>query len=543
MSPEETMDLRARPPVLIAALVAAVTGCAAPTGDTSQASSLPVGQAPTAVSTLDLSVSPLILGAPIQVTVTGAEPGASVLLVRGAEIGFGPCLPQLGGNCLDIKRNTQVLTSAVADGQGVATIDTTLPGTAPVLSHFLQAVTTTTGSPTGQANESNVVLRTVTPPECTEDTLEDNDDETTAAALTAGTPLDLVACEGDEDWFEIEVPDGDSVEVSATFDNAEGDVDLQLFDTSGTELDSDVGLSPTDPVVAWRNNTGADATVRILADLVTDQYGTGGVPYLLEAEYIIPDPCVEDAGEEDDDAGSATTVLLGTNTTGTACEADPDWYAVDLASGDIAQFVVTAPFDDGDVNLYVYGPGLNLLGSSEGLGSFETFSVVAGSGGLHYAEVVLEEDDLYGGGNDYSLTATAATSAPCPYDQFEPNDDANTSAVPLTAGSYQGLGMCLSDGYDWYTVDALAGETVSVDLTFAHNDGDIDLYFFDAPVASTANAMNANFLARGYSSTNNESTTYTVPSDGTYYIGVRLFSDQGSIITGGNLYDMDITIQ
>lgn len=80
---------------------------------------------------LELEVTDLILGAPVTFSVSGADAGETVHLVRGSAEGAGPCPAVLDGACLDIL-DASVLRSLTADGAGNASFTVTVPATLPL---------------------------------------------------------------------------------------------------------------------------------------------------------------------------------------------------------------------------------------------------------------------------------------------------------------------------------------------------------------------------------------------------------------------------
>ena len=69
-----------------------------------------------------------------------------------------------------------------------------------------------------------------------DDDLEDNDSETQAAAIPAGVWSYRVVKGADEDWYAITVPRCAALEVGVSFIDADGDIDLELFDEATGEL-------------------------------------------------------------------------------------------------------------------------------------------------------------------------------------------------------------------------------------------------------------------------------------------------------------------
>ncbi len=82
---------------------------------------------------LILDVSDVIPGQLATFTISQADPGETVFLLRSTAGvgGGGPCPAPLGGACLDIHGPVTVMTSATANAQGVATIRANIPASAP----------------------------------------------------------------------------------------------------------------------------------------------------------------------------------------------------------------------------------------------------------------------------------------------------------------------------------------------------------------------------------------------------------------------------
>lgn len=81
-------------------------------------------------ASLDLCQPPsFVAGQPVEVQVTGANPGENVIFVRGAGPGLF-CPPALGGACLELAAPT-ILAQVRADASGTASYRATLPTTMP----------------------------------------------------------------------------------------------------------------------------------------------------------------------------------------------------------------------------------------------------------------------------------------------------------------------------------------------------------------------------------------------------------------------------
>jgi hypothetical protein len=96
-------------------------------------------QRPAPPADLTLSATPAVPGTPFTVTAGGAQPGESVFLGLGQAVGAGPCIANLGGACLDLTGNVQLLGSATANSTGEATLTLQLPDLPDGTAFALQA--------------------------------------------------------------------------------------------------------------------------------------------------------------------------------------------------------------------------------------------------------------------------------------------------------------------------------------------------------------------------------------------------------------------
>ena len=127
-------------------------------------------------------------------------------------------------------------------------------------------------------------------------------------------------------------------------------------------------------------------------------------------------------------------------------------------------------------------------------------------------------------------------------DIFEDNDDC-PFAASLGDGSYPGLSVSKTD-WDYYEVTVDNGGTLSIDLTFTHALGDVDIFLY-APGAcvpfASGNVGTTGSLTSGFSASDNESITWTnsTGSAQTYSVKINIYPPT---TTGDcNDYDMDVT--
>jgi hypothetical protein len=107
-----------------------------------------------------LTQDPLIHGHAAELRVTAARPGELVWFYLSLQgIGLGPCLPELGGLCLDLLPPVHHMGTATADPGGVATLIWTVPLWLPLIDVHTQAAVER-----GVGGAESVTTNTVTAP-------------------------------------------------------------------------------------------------------------------------------------------------------------------------------------------------------------------------------------------------------------------------------------------------------------------------------------------------------------------------------------------
>ena len=110
------------------------------------------------------------------------------------------------------------------------------------------------------------------------DALEDNDSISDTTHITNYTydRSGLQICSADDDCFDVYGMDGEVVEATITFNHSAGNLDLYLYDTFDSEVDSGVSNTDNESVYHWvdfidegtftvcvRGNSGAENTYDI----------------------------------------------------------------------------------------------------------------------------------------------------------------------------------------------------------------------------------------------------------------------------------------
>jgi hypothetical protein len=369
------------------------------------------------------------------------------------------------------------------------------------------------------------------PPMCPVDAFEDNDSSTTPTlGVTAGMAhTGLAACAMDDDYYAFDLGVGDQLRAEVLFANADGDIDMQILTPAGTTGVS--GSSVNDDEDATYTAAAAGRhLVRVF--LYRDQGTNPGNTYTLRLTHTPAPPpppppmCVVDRFEDNDSQATARAMTLPVSESGLAlCTMDDDYFTLALAAGDEITASVTFSTAEGDIDLRLLDAAGTSQASSTGVTGTESFTFTANAAATYALRVYLYGDAGTSPGAPYSLSVT--TRPVCPADAAEEND---TQAVqrPLAGpGLFTNLAACNLDD-DYYRVTLAAGQAITVNVDFAHAEGDIDLYLLDAAGTSRATSLSVD---------DDESLTFTPSAAGNYTIRVRLYGDAGA--RPGNLYTLE----
>ena len=333
------------------------------------------------------------------------------------------------------------------------------------------------------------------------DALEDNDDCSTPAVITAGSYTNLTVTLADPDYYSIDVPDGEVLTVTETFDS--NDTDYIIYDLGcGIEL---AGLGLTGG--AWTNNTGSTQTAIIYA-----HQWDGATDLCSDYEFdvtLTPDPCVgivDDMFEDNDDCLSPTPITVGTYTGLVA--ADLDHYEIVVPAGQI--LTVFETFDTNDTVWSLWDQGCNI---AELQFFFDTLTWNNTTGSPQTMTIIAEtwmNAQPQCGDYDFDVSLAPDPCATATDDSFEENDDC-ASAVSIADGLYTGLFVSKTDR-DHYAFCVPAGGTVFIDMFFTNANGDLDMFLWEAVDFNCGTGpAGGTDLAQGFSGTDNESITWTNP--------------------------------
>ncbi|MCA9562496.1 MAG: hypothetical protein KC561_03360, partial [Myxococcales bacterium] len=299
-----------------------------------------------------------------------------------------------------------------------------------------------------------------TPPFICTDQREDDDDPEHATVLTSTLGVSGRACEGDEDFFTVNVPYS-HVTLDVALSGYDGELAAPVVAILFGETVLDSGTSATAQVAA--------GTYYFRVSLPTDESGQGQ-PYTLTWSAT-PAGCLVDAFEENDSASAPSLALPGSSTQLFVCSGDDDFYAISLGSaGDSLQVVLTQD-QATDVRLAVLNDAEQELMAIQNAGLVKSLNLVTPGAGDYLIAITQA-----GGAIDYHLDVQVSAD-PCAPDVFEDNDSsdqaspAHTGAASLCAGDedWYGLPVVSSDALLFVEIEAEAG---SFELTIFEEDGE-----------------------------------------------------------------------
>lgn len=357
----------------------------------------------------------------------------------------------------------------------------------------------------------------------------DPNDPNQAAAPQSGQPKDvararkqLFSCPDDDDWFALELADGDRVELAATLPEGAGRLAFSVFAPDGGEA---FELKPSGErlrFVVPRERAGRWAFQVKNVDLDEVSYG-------LEA--VVRPACnkTEDHLEDNDSPLSAKTITPGPVPDLKSCPGDEDWYALVLAEGE-SLFLYAQPEppkEDDDkkkeaksdedkapaLELEILDETGNVRATGAPTGLARVSTLLTPGPGRYLIRV---RGAATGFGPDakepfegrYALQAEVVPPCPDGDDRFEDNDIPESatdfqqaSAPPEGQGQPGNPGdpaggmmpmpqppqsgppvifarVCPGDS-DWWSFTSTGEKPEMITATFDHDKGDLDLILYD----------------------------------------------------------------
>ncbi|MBN1515317.1 pre-peptidase C-terminal domain-containing protein, partial [Candidatus Sumerlaeota bacterium] len=354
---------------------------------------------------------------------------------------------------------------------------------------------------------------------------DDNDSLTSATDLTAFqngclSQINGLGIQGDTDVFKIAVPEGMArLNVTATFTHADGNIDIELLNSSGTSIAVSNSTEDTESI-GVANPAAGEYYIVVTGD-------NNGNEYDLCWESLPEDNYDNNSMEDAFDLTPFEEQLLS-EVDGEGVQVGEDWYIITLPPG-VTLLDVQAFFDHegGDINIALLDSTGTTVAVSNSTTDDEQILVTNPASGTYYVVVTGDDsgntydltwdmhfDDAYEGDDGNNIQANAYDAT------LGDNNDTNGSENQL---SYiDGMGVQLND--DWYHISVDENSNfLSIDAIFEHAGGNIDIQLYD---------QNGALLASSLSTTDNEHIGFVLPGGVTDYY-IRVTGDNS-----GNEYDL-----
>lgn len=227
----------------------------------------------------------------------------------------------------------------------------------------------------------------VVPVDTDDDPTEPNDVASEATPLADSVTVEAaIDPAGDVDFYRLDIGEGDGVVVDVRFSHERGDIDVELFDADGEELDRSLSVTDDEQV-----ETVAGSSVPLYVVVTGYRDATG--PYTIVAN-VTPEVLPPDPNEPNDRFREAVAVGPGTYTGTLAPSADRDTFAIDLAPGDELVATLRSGTEFGALDLVGYDTDRRQVATSRSGGGTERVFLFADTAGQHFVRIESRGDGV-----------------------------------------------------------------------------------------------------------------------------------------------------
>ena len=207
-------------------------------------------------------------------------------------------------------------------------------------------------------NTASALLRVDADQACRADPLEPNGSvfevggAAGVAVIQAGQYNDLVVCDGDDDWYAVDLQAGQRLAVEAAFRTLDGDLEMTLYGPDGqTVVDRSASLQNVERVELLRAPQAGRYFVRVFLNPgdevnVTNQYA-------LAVSVGNADDCVDDPYQPNGAQDQAALLPDGRHDL-VLCPGDEDWFRFPIPAGNTVSFQLAA--GDAGARLTLFDP-------------------------------------------------------------------------------------------------------------------------------------------------------------------------------------------
>ena len=342
-----------------------------------------------------------------------------------------------------------------------------------------------------------------------DDIYEENDERSNSANIITDAGTVINGAQFDDDWYRVNVSDANStLFVNLSFIHADGNIDLELYDSSNAVLASSASTSDSE-VISLQVPVAGDYFIRVFGANLNTSYS------------LIWNAVLDDAFEENDTLLTAANITISEETPLDGVELDEDWFRIDLPARDVRfEAILSFLNDEGDLTLALYDSSENLLRSSSTTNDGEQIIFGPDPAGATYYLLVSGPSI----GTDYTLTWSSTQR-----DGYEGESGNNTIDDAFDISAVEGRFLTEFEGQstlfdeDWYRIER-NGEGLLVQAEFLHAEGNIDIDLYN-------NVGDRILVGTSATDLDVERIVYTDGDNGTYYI--RVYGD-----LNGNAYDL-----
>ncbi len=292
---------------------------------------------------------------------------------------------------------------------------------------------------------------------------------------------------------------------------------------ANADLPPDQSVDYTYYLCATDNDDAAESTCDLRSCLPADGR------YVFTAYADVGTPCDDDSLEGvsgNDSFAQASPVefdvqgdWLGDDLN--ICPGNQDWFQLPVPKAGLRlDALLEHTQANGQLEMKLFGQdGSSLLVAGTAEGDLIDFgSLVFDQPQTVYLLVAGQDAEVR---NRYTVLLTLVPDIACAPDLFEAGagNDSPAQAVAVAEDLYVDLSSC-SDP-DWYRISLDQGQQLEAELEFAHDDGDLDLWIFDAETALGGASLDcAHALSCSNTYTDNEWAWMAAAAAGDFYLAV-----------------------
>ncbi|MBN2801371.1 MAG: hypothetical protein JXX28_19675 [Deltaproteobacteria bacterium] len=441
--------------------------------------------------------------------------------VASVELVFDPTSAELDAALyqLDASNNLIWLADSAPSETGAQFVSR-VSGVGPFLVHVTRGANTVNATYQMNVQISGEV--------CEADAWEPNDGYYDPWMLAGDTLVEGgTLCLGDQDWFQIDLDNGEVIQAELLFLQAQNDLGMRLYQLldDGT-LSYRVGASTwsDDELINYRPSAAGTYLVNVFAE-----HGTAIGTYDLDVK-VLGEACVNDSHEPNDSYLQATDLVTGNYADMTLCVGDDDWYTFEAQNGQLITGEISFDHTANDLGIALYklsaDGALVWRAGSDTYTDDESFAYRPFEDGTFVMRVYRSRGtQLATYTMDFAVTGDA-----CDPDQHEPNDG-YPGASDVANGSYSGQTLCVGDS-DWYAIEAHNGQLIDVAIDFSHAQNDLGLSLYKLGSDGTVS-----YRSGSDTLTDGEEVLYRSYEEGTFLYNV--YRSRGTQLAR---YTMDVNV-